>query len=288
VVDETFRWGRMLAAERARGDRNPYFLYLHFMEPHLDYRPPSAFWSEEARAYDGPLDGSSRRLHKKIRSKTPFTAEDLAFLHAVYRGEVAFLDSQLRRLEEGLRALGLWSDETIFVLTADHGEQIGEHGEFEHGDVHVENVHVPLVIGAPGAPPHAVDQVVRLLDLAPTLLELLDAPPLPGAQGRSLVPLLFGGSLPAVASLTEHGERRRLTTETLSLVVDHGVTHLYDWTADPDEERDLAAARPAETAALMQALEEERRRFAAGSVPEAPARALDPETLEQLRALGYL
>lgn len=286
IVDATLGWARAFAARRAAGDRHPYFLYLHFMEPHLDYRPPRAFWPPEALAYDGPMDGTSRRLHKALRKGAPLAAADLAFLRSLYRGEVAYLDTELRRLEEALRAEGLWTDETVFVLTADHGEQIGEHGEFEHGDVHAVNVHVPLVFDAPGLAPRSVPDLVRLLDVTPTLLALAGAPALPGAQGRSLVPLLHGEPLPPLPVLTEHGTRLRITTPALSLLRKDDRRLLYDWLADPREERDLAAERPADVAALEAALEALRPEPAEG--PRASDRALDPETLEQLRALGYL
>ena len=287
VVDAVMRWGRILSRARENGDRSPYFLYLHFMEPHLDYAPPKAFWPREALAYDGPLDGSARTLHKKMRAGTPFTDADLHYLRSLYRAEVAYLDSELRRLEAGLRTLGLWNDDTIFVFAADHGEQIGEHGEFEHGDVHAENVHVPFWIQAPGVEPRSIEDVVRLLDLTPTLLALLGQPPLPGAEGRSLVPLLRGGSLPALPAFTDHGERHRVTTAAFSLLVDHGKLALYDGTSDPRETTSLAGVRVDETNALH-ALLEEHLKPRPEDVEAAPTRVLDPTTREALRNLGYV
>lgn len=289
VVDAALQWGRVLAKARAAGDRNPAFLYLHFMEPHLDYQPPRAFWTPEALAYRGPLDGSSRRLHKKMRSGVPFTQADLAFLRALYQGEVAYLDTELRRLEGGLRALGLWREDTVFVLTGDHGEQLGEHGEFEHGDVHAENVHVPLWIESGDLGPRSVADVVRLLDLTPTLLDLLGERSIEGAEGRSLMPLARGEHLPPLPAFTEYPERFRVTTDRLSLLLDHGSPALYDWPVDSREITNLVTMLPDEASALRAALDAHQQRpFAADAVERPPQRSLDPATRDALKALGYL
>lgn len=290
LVDAGLRWARALARERAAtasGSDAPFFLYLHFMDPHLDYQPPPPYLPPPG-GYDGPVDGSAKVVHRMVRGELPYGDADLARLHALYRGSVSYLDSQLRRLERELRRLGVWTDDTFVVVVADHGEQLGEHGEFEHGDMHVENLHVPLLFHGPGLAPRAVEDLVRQVDVAPTLLELLAEAPLPGAEGRSLAPLLRGETLPPLPVFSELGARARVTTDRFSLLRDGDRFELYDTVADPGEREDLAARAPERVAELRALLEAHERRAHPDAVERAPERPLDAETEEQLRALGYL
>jgi arylsulfatase A-like enzyme len=289
LVSEALRWARALADARARGDQAPFFLYLHFMEPHIDYQPPAEFVPEEARAYRGPQDGSARKLHRARRG-SGFTPADVAYLRAMYRGDVAYLDTQIARLREELTRLGLWRDDTLFVFTADHGEQFGEHGDWEHGDMHVENVHVPLFLHGPRLAARRVPDVVRLVDVTPTLLALEGLPPLADAEGRSLSPLLRGDALPTLPAVSELGWRWRVTDDPFSLVIEGDQHELYDLRADPGEKQDLAASDPATVARLRAFLDahEAAGRSAAGGSGAAVGRPLDDRMREQLKALGYL
>ncbi len=291
LVDATLVWARALAERRRDGAAAPFLLYLHFMDPHTDYDPPDEFWPPEARAYEGPVDGSAKSLHRLVRGGKPLAARDVAQLRRLYRADVAYLDTELRRLGEELGKLGVWTEDTCVVLTADHGEQFAEHGEYEHGDVHVENVHIPLFVHGCGVAPQRISAVVRQIDITPTLLELVGAPELPGAEGRSLGPLLRGEALPPLPAITEHGVRARVTGDRLSLVVEGDRTELFDLAADPGEERDLARSRPGEAAALAALLDAHRARPRAASAAASArprVREVDPAVRESLRSLGYL
>ena len=289
LVDATLVWARALAERRRESATAPFLLYLHFMDPHTDYDPPDEFWPPEALAYEGPVDGSAKSLHRLVRSGEPLPAEDVAQLRRLYRADVAYLDTELRRLGGELAKLGVWTEDTCVVVTADHGEQFAEHGEYEHGDVHVENLHIPLLVHGCGVAPRRIPAVVRQIDITPTLLELVGAPALPGAEGRSLGPLLRGEALPALPAFTEHGVRARVTGDRLSLVVEGDRTELFDLTTDPGEERDLAPSRPGDAAALAALLDAHRARPRAAVAPaRPPAREVDPAVREALRALGYL
>lgn len=287
LVSAALRWARTLARARAAGDRAPFFLYLHFMEPHVDYQPPAEFVPEMARRYRGPQDGSAKRLHAARRAGNAFSAEDVAFLEAMYRGEVAYLDTQIARLRRELGALGLWRDDTLFVLTADHGEQFGEHGDFEHGDMHVENVHVPLLMHGAGVTPRRIGDIVRLVDVTPTLLALEGLPPMPGAEGRSLVPLLEGAALPPVPAVSELAWRWRVTGDPFALVIERERAELYDLGADPDERHDLAPLRPDKVSELRVFLDAHRAAVKEHAPAPAAAKPLDDALRERLRALGY-
>ncbi len=153
------------------------FVYLHFLDPHSPYDPPDDFYRKFA---DPPLPRDQWiRLWEDVRPHVPALVEtgfgpgDPRFedLVARYDAEIAFEDSNLGRLFEGMRRFGVL-DKTLVVITADHGEEFLDHGYVEHAwRVYWESVHVPLIFHAPRAlPPARMPDRVSLVDLAPTLL----------------------------------------------------------------------------------------------------------------------
>jgi len=246
------------------GGERPFFLWVHYFEPHSFYAPPDAF-----------------------RELVP---------ESLYHGEVRFADHHVGRLRETLERLGL-AEHTLLVVTSDHGEGLGEHGENTHSFyVYDSTLRVPLVLWSPRLlpQPRRVASLVRSLDLAPTLLELLGAPPLARAQGVSLAGLATGAV--ADLGLTAYGESlepQRLFGSAVLRSLRQGrwkYVHqlepaLYDLAADPRELDDRAAREPARTLAMRQRLAE---LLAAAPPAAAEARAaLDPAAREALQALGY-
>lgn len=141
---------------------NPWFVWVHFYDPHDPYDPPRSFWRQ------GP--------------------------QGAYLGEVAFTDFAIETLLDGIP--GPARRNLLTVFTADHGESLGEHQEKTHGFfVYDSTVVVPLVFHFPGRiNARAIDQQPRLIDIAPTILDLLDIPQIPDADGLSLAPILAGRS----------------------------------------------------------------------------------------------
>ena len=140
--------------------REPFFLFVHYYDPHDPYEPPEPFASKWA--------GDP------------------------YSGEVAFADHGVGVVLEKLKALGLY-DSTLIVITGDHGEMLGEHGEMNHGFFIYESaLKVPLIFRAPGhkAVARQVDQPVSLIDIMPTIAGLVGAPAQKQAQGLDLSPWL--------------------------------------------------------------------------------------------------
>jgi len=168
-----------------------------------------------------------------------------------YDYEIAFVDLWLKKLFAALEQLKL-ADNTAIVVMADHGEAWGEHKVYFHGqDLFDEQLRVPLIIAVPGQEPHAFDDQVSLVDVGPTLLDLVGAPIPASMRGRSLLARIRGGELPA----------RPLFSELLpatawphhaAMMVDgkHKIIHrisdrrweLYDLSADPGEHKSLADA----------------------------------------------
>jgi arylsulfatase A-like enzyme len=182
---------------RGSGGR-PWFLWLHLMDPHWTYDPPAAW-----RTFAGP-DPRPARLYADLAARrrtigpvifrNAMPADEVAAFVDLYDSEIRYTDHAIGGLLAALDRRGL-RDGTIVVLTADHGESLGENGYFfEHGDLGSEaEVHVPLVVRAPGLPAGVrVGATVGQLDVAPTVLDLLDLAGDGSFRGTSLLPLLEG------------------------------------------------------------------------------------------------
>jgi choline-sulfatase len=268
--DETItRVERWLDGRAAEAKAKRTALWVHLYDPHDPYEPPEPF---ATRFADRPYDG-----------------------------EVAWTDTLLGRLRASLEARELW-DDALVIVTADHGEALGEHDETGHGFFAYETtLHVPLVLRGPRLPAGAtVAGTVRLVDLAPTALAILGLPALTGGTtGTNLAASLIAGG-PPVPSATTYAES--LTPLTHYQWSDLRVLRegpwkyilaprpeLYDLASDPGETRDLSTANTATARRLRAALEgllrAERERAVATDT--APA-ALSAETLQKLGALGYV
>ncbi|HUO84401.1 MAG TPA: sulfatase, partial [Thermoanaerobaculia bacterium] len=155
VADKALAW-----LNEKRPKEQPFFLWLHFYDPHADWAPP-----------------------KEIAAKFPDDP---------YSGEIHFADQQLGRVLDRIGEFGL-HDDTLYVFTADHGESLGDHGEKTHGIfIYDATTRVPLFLRGPGVPEGRVDAVVRSVDIVPTLAELLDLPAGGDVDGASLVSLMKG------------------------------------------------------------------------------------------------
>jgi arylsulfatase A-like enzyme/Tfp pilus assembly protein PilF len=242
-----------------------FFAWLHFYDPHLPYTPPSPF-SEQ-------------------------------FSGDPYRGEIAFVDSQIGRALDLLKKTQS-AGNTLVVVTSDHGESFGEHGEIGHGILtYDESLRVPLILNAgprlPGG--RVVEERVRLVDLSPTLLELLGLPGEVDGPGMSFAHMLQG---------KRENEPREVYFESVLGAEDYNwapVTglisgnykyislpqpELYDLAADPGENKNIYRAYPAVAEEIDQRL---RELLLASEAPETDSRReLSEEDLAHLRALGYL
>jgi len=208
-----------------------------------------------------------------------------------YDGEIAHVDQELGRLAASLAADPRWKD-LIWIVTSDHGEGLGEHAEQTHCVFTYEStLHVPLVVAAPGrVTPRRAADVVGVVDVTPTVLELAGVAGADDADGRSLAPALSGRSLPARDYQFESlfgllnfdwAPLRGVRSGALKLI-DAPRPELYDLGADPGERHDLASARPDDVRRL-QALVTAEDAPASGSEAE-----MEKERLAGLTALGYV
>jgi arylsulfatase A-like enzyme len=279
TTDRALRW-----LERTRDPERPFFLFVHYFDPHDPYVPPRAF-AERFALEEEP--GSRGRAI------------------ALYDAEVAYTDAQLGRLLVFLDERGL-SEETLVVVTADHGEGLFDHGYLYH-DVHLyeEAVRVPLVMRRPGLIPagRSFAEPVALVDLLPTLLDLLglDAAPA-GAQGLSLAPALLGrGRLDPgrpvflerrrfetrqVGGIAVAGEKFALREGSWKYIEapEEGTRELFHLGRDAQERENLVERESGYAAALAHQL----RAWREATPGAAPGPAPSPEDRRRLKALGYV
>lgn len=262
--------------------RLPAFLYLHVTDPHMPYEPTAAF------AGLWPVADSSlstiEGYRATINSPEPAT-QDLIDL---YDAEIRQADAAFGALLDELERHGLDGD-ALIVFTADHGEEFLDHDGWQHGkSLYPEQIAVPLVVRWPPAaspfpPGSRVDSVAAHIDLAPTILRTVGVVPPTTMQGRDLAGT---DSRPTLAELRH--SRRASVDERYKLVTnpEGDLLGLYDSVEDPQERVDLTFSAPAvlEYHRRLHALFLER---SAGGPDAAPAEQ-DEETLEQLRALGYI
>jgi arylsulfatase A-like enzyme len=268
------------------------FTYVHYLEPHFPYDPPAPF--NTMFGPDAPLSLQQRREKEWFwavnEGRAAATTPEIEHLTRLYDGGLAYVDREVGFLRRTLEEAGLW-DRTLVIISSDHGEGLYEHGWIGHmKQVHEEATHVPLVVRYPaGAGPAGtrVNEVVSLLDLAPTIADVLGlAVPAGAFRGRSLLAGGPGGRV--VTRNTDRDPTYAVTEDRYRLLylTTNRTEELYDVRADPAEKSDLAGAQPAWAAAHRQALQ----RFLLSLVPETPSpiKPLAPAELEALRALGYV
>ena len=288
---EFFDW---FDAER---DDRPYFAYLHFMDVHNPYRPPR-FLRRQFVTVKG------RDLYRKgvpQGDRVP-TDTDLQYMVALYDGEIRFVDLVVESLLRDL-ALRDGLDDTVLIITSDHGDEFMDHGGLGHGS-HLERelIHVPLLISGLSTPPGREPALTRHIDVAPTLVDLagLDSPI--EFDGISLVPWArnpgqrASGIEETYAAVTHH---RSLTTPRwhFTFTPKEDRTRLYRLDSDPRGLLDLSDQQPevvADFLARLEQLEEIRVLTAQRSLDLAGEQAasgqdrVDTEIRQQLEALGYV
>ena len=257
VADVTLDW-------LSKNYQKKFFLWMHLYDPHYPYRPPAPY-SEEYR--DRPYDG-----------------------------EIAFADAQVGRLIEFLKNKGLYRN-TLIVLSGDHGESLGEHGEKTHGFfIYNATLHVPLIIHLPGDM-HArtVQNLVNLADIMPTVLAALNIQLPAHVQGQSLLPIISPKKEDNARSLYAEtflprlhfnwSELRGVETENYHFI-DAPKPELYDLRKDPGETHNLFAEKKAVTEEMRVRLAKLIQQYTAGQ-ELAEKTGLDPVLMERLKSLGY-
>lgn len=301
---------------QSRDASRPFFLFVNYLEPHLEYRPPKTH-AEQFLPDDIPFETAmavSQDAWGYITGNIELSERDFDILRALYRAEIAYLDERIKEVKDALVAAGEW-DDTVFVVTADHGENIGEHGLMDHQYALYDTLlHVPLVInGGPFTGGTAVDDLVQLVDLAPTLLDVaeIESPEVREQfQGQSFHPesdneprefviseyMAPQPSMDAlekrVGELPSHVRKydrslRAIRTEHYKYIrSSDGSNELYDIRTDPEETVDIAEANREVVEELDSTLNEWLDSFEHSQSTESVS--MDADTKSRLEDLGYL
>ena len=256
VIDKAVAW-------LAEDSEQPFFAWVHLYDPHAPYAAPES-----------------------VAARFPRT------MHGAYDAEVAFTDMQVGRL---LDALADAREHTVVVVVGDHGESLGEHQEQQHGFFVYDAVtQVPLIIAGPNVPPRAIAEQVRIVDVMPTVLDVLSIPWPDAVQGASVLAGGNGRPLELLALAESWYPRFHYGWSELVAVRDGRYKfiaaprrELYDTVNDPGETKDLSAENPRLADALERALQDLRSKTASSTKAPDP-QEVDPEVEERLRALGYV
>ncbi len=271
-----------------RSGEEPFFMAVHFYDPHIPYNPPepwNTLWADPD--YHGEYDckwGSIPEMKAINSGETTIPATGLENIIGLYDGEIAFTDDQLGRLLEELRDRGL-SGNTLVVVMADHGEEFLEHGRVEHGvDLYQEVLHVPLIISGPGVPVgEIIDTPVSQMDIFPTLIALTGLEPHPGVAGVDILEIPEENrDLPASGVLWANGELAALRRGDLKVIWNAGTDSLesYDLATDPGEFFRLDPDSSLINAVLFY--------WATPALVQAPLVPFGETLNRELRDLGYI
>lgn len=249
------------ALDWLENQNSPWLSFVHIWDPHSPYSPPEPFGSQ--------------------------------FKDDPYSGEVAYVDEEIKKLFDFLESKG-WRDDTLVVLTADHGESLGEHGESTHGYfAYNSTIWVPMIMAGPGIEPARIHEYVSHIDIFPTVCDFLGIEKPAFCQGASLVPLMNGKKMAERAiffeSLVAHYSRGWAPLwgyiERNEKFIDSPLMELYDLEADFREQTNLAANR--DLGSHKKKMEELVGRLTSSQKIKNPRR-MDSETREKLRSLGYI
>jgi arylsulfatase A-like enzyme/thioredoxin-like negative regulator of GroEL len=259
TVDHALAW---LNAQPAQSTK-PFFVWLHFYDAHQPYVPPPA---EFQRQYPGDT----------------------------YDAEIAYMDQQLGRFVNAVKKKSP-AQNTLFVVLSDHGEGLGQHGEYQHGIfLYDSTVRIAWVMAGPGVPAGVrVSQQARTIDLLPTVLDLLGGKASPAVQGTSLVPAFTGKPVATEYSYEETmypkfimnwAPLRGIHTDDW-MYVRAPKPELYDLKNDPAELHNVIDAHPKEYRELDKQL---KLLIGNNGMEKVVSQQMDPQTMERLRSLGYL
>ena len=308
TIADAIRWLQQREGEQ------PFFLWVHLLRPHLPYKPVARydrFTNKNHAAKHGKVDGSRPAINAIYQRQHELSSEDLAYLNGLYDGEILWADALLGRLLDALERRRLL-DESLVVFSSDHGEDLYQHNKFfEHGcSIYDSSLQVPLIVRLPDGrrADTRTSDVVGLIDLMPTLLDLLGVPKLSSFEGESFAPLLLDGTAKSFQGVISEHYREQQGAELLSIRTQrwryiynpaNAIPHctpatnhyriaeeeLYDHENDRLETTNVVQSHRGVADQLKRELLE---RYPIQQQRSPALETDDPETLERLKALGYI
>lgn len=259
TTDRAVRW-------LERTGKSKFFMWVHYMDPHDDYTPPYPY-------------------NEKYASR-------------LYDGEIAYTDEHIGRVFDKLKELKL-DRNTVIILTSDHGEGLGDHGEKTHTNfIYESTMHIPLIIACPGHLPRkrVILDVVRSIDIPATVLDLVGLPPKEDSQGESLVSLIYGREKGALRESYGETMFNKLLFNWSALrslkrgdwkYIHAPIPELYNLRSDPYELFNVYEDNRKLAEEMKTRLKEILDTTSRGAVEKA-SRSMNREAMEKLRSLGYL
>ena len=290
---------RLFSALNSRsGPPAPFFAFLNYMDAHFPYVPPAPFDTEfpgkNRRLTEDDLDLEQQAIAGGAMVPKGYRTHTLS----QYDGGIAYMDAQIGMLISWLKQQKAY-DNTMIIVTSDHGEAFGERNHTGHANSPYQNLlHVALLVKYPGAPNgRIVDTPVSLVDVAPTVLEVLGIKVPATMQGRSLMDpaadqprKFFSETFPCAVLQSPECPRGCIARSVFSwpykfITMTNGRRQLYDLSSDPDETHDLYAPQTPVAQKLNADLHAWMKGF-----PDHPRQKLrlDPESLQRLKSLGYV
>ena len=274
-----------------RNSNRRFFLFIHYWDPHFDFIPPPPYDEIFDPYYEGDIDGTNFQHSGRVNAD--MDRRDLDHIIALYDGEIRWTDLHVDSLFATLEDLDLMG-ETVVILVGDHGEEFFEHGYKGHRrTLYDEVIHVPLIMMIPGFERSGgFDTAVSTVDILPTVLDVLKVECPTPMDGESLIPVISGEALrrdtPIVVS--ELGYHLTAVIKDNWKIIhdsDSESYELYDLGSDPGETRNLISENATEARELGRHLGDWLR-LRRSRMSDAPRATTDGETINQLKALGYI
>jgi arylsulfatase A-like enzyme len=282
-------------------ETEPFFLYVHYMDPHNYYKPPKEFNIFGDRPYDSEDDRVNNILNNlaekvgvagitvDVLKQHGLSLESIKRLSDLYDGEVHAADHYIGELFKRLKARGLY-DNTIIIVTSDHGECFLEHGNVKHGgSLYRELINVPLIIRIPGKnKKRVVKDLVEQIDILPTILDILKIQTPPGLSGQSFLGIIKGkpGTVDRKGMAQMPGKKIfAVRYQSWKLIFTPEGLELYNVAKDPKETKNLKDVNSSMVKELQTMFRSMMERFPSSGSEPMKANQKD---IDMLKSLGYI
>ncbi len=299
ITDKGLEWLKEVGVKEKETSK-PFFLFLHYLDAHTPYDPPEPFrdfyydenWKTEGNAGDESV------AYAELKEKTPqFKIKRANRMKAFYDGEIARIDRGVEQIIDFLKERDVFQN-TLMIITSDHGEEFIDHGSFDHGQtLYSEQIDVPLLVIWPDEIEGGrIDgSLTRSVDILPTVLDLIDAPPYPVVHGRSLKKNMHGRNKEQARMAVADLKRKKFDMTSLSdgrykYIVQSGEESdelLFDIQSDPAERNNVVEEKGDIVEEFRRAYDQWTDEMKQWGHATRKSR-LTLEEIEQLQALGYM
>lgn len=273
--------------------KDKFFLFLHTYEAHCPYDPPEMFFEKWSAWYEGNLNRSTACSNDYLPHPA---ATDYEYIRSLYSAEVNYVDSFVGKVFQKLKALDIYQN-TLIIFLSDHGESLGEKGYVGHSQLYQVQLHVPLILHIPGVDPTQIDAPLELIDVMPTIFDLLKIKSAYPFQGKSIMPLVYDPRVFETNRPLISEERGRVRIRSGDFALSYFPQgepgeELFNLRTDPQEIDDISHTNPVEVKRLKERyfriINESKNLSSLFILDLMNKREMDTETIEQLKALGYV